>query len=108
MKIAAGILALAILLAQERTTLTWNPPGKRILSEKVKTAMSLEDKDREVSGSYECDSELHPSEETSKEGRVFALKVIRLHTIHRKKQAESEVLFERGKEIVLKGDAALE
>ncbi|HKS17134.1 MAG TPA: hypothetical protein VJU16_07460, partial [Planctomycetota bacterium] len=94
--------------AQEKTTLTWNPPGKRIISAKVKTTMSVEDKDREVSGSFECDSELHPSEETSKEGRVFALKVIRLHTIQRKKASESEVLFERGKEIVLKGDAALE
>lgn len=96
------------LPAQEKTILAWNPPGKRVLSAKVKTTMSLEDKDRQVTGSFECDSELHPSEETSKEGRVFALKVIRLHTIHRKKEAESEVLFERGKEIVLKGDAALE
>ncbi|HZN61582.1 MAG TPA: hypothetical protein VFC90_04170, partial [Planctomycetota bacterium] len=96
------------LPAQEKTTLTWNPPEKRVVSAKVKATVSVEAGERKGVTSFECDSELHPSPETSKDGRVFVLKVNRLHTIQRVEESESEVLFERGKEMVLKGEAALE
>jgi hypothetical protein len=93
---------------QEKPTLVWNPPEKRILSAKIKAVIVVEDGDRKGSNSFECDSELHPSAETSPDGRVFVLKVNRLHAIQGRGKSDSEVLFERGKEMVLKGDAALE
>src|SRR5262245_10803089 len=108
MRILMGAMAAMLLQPQEKPTLVWNPPEKRILSAKVKANISIEAGGREGGVSFECDSELHPSEETSKDGRVFALKLNRLHTIQRKGRTESEVLYERGREIVLKGDAALE
>ena len=102
MKVAAGILALMLLQAQEKVTLAWNPPAGRVLVAKSKAKISNPGGSE---SSFECDSELHPTGDSVKAGRVFTLRVDRLHSLLREKGKESEVLFERGKELVLKGGA---
>ncbi|HEU4338602.1 MAG TPA: hypothetical protein VFS19_00920 [Planctomycetota bacterium] len=106
MKIAAGILALVLLQAQEKPALAWNPPAGKVLIAKSKARFIYPGKSE---SSFECDSELHPTGETAKAGRVFTVRVNRLQSLLRErvkdKDKESEVLFERGKETVLKGEA---
>lgn len=106
MKTAAGLLALMLLQPQEKVALTWNPPAGKVLVAKSKARFTSPGKSE---SSYECESELHPTADSVPAGRVFTLRVHRLQSLLREKvkdkDKESEVLFERGKEIVLKGEA---
>jgi len=106
MKAAAGILIFMLLQPQEKVVLTWNPPAGKVLIAKAKAKFTYPGKSE---NSFECDSELHPTGDTVKAGRVFTLRVHRLHSLLKEKakdkEKESEVLFERGKETVLKGEA---
>lgn len=88
--------------ARDKAALTWNPPAGSVFVAKVKGSISTGKKSE---GAFECESELHRTETTVKTGRVFTVRVNRLHATGRERGQESEILFERGKETVLKGGA---
>src|SRR5688572_15612636 len=95
-------IALVSCLAQDKHTLEWNPPPKRVVAVKVKA--TNRDHEQGIDHSLEGEAELTPTGEDTPHGPAYRMKVKRYVLRESKVGAHSEIRYVEGEKISQKGE----